>query len=556
MRFLRGRIPAIVALACLGALAGAALGFGLGRAILLRTARSGLADYAEKLSHHADEVSAELKQVFASHLPASLPFCSDRELAALRSQTFRSRDLKDIGRTRGGVLYCSALLGRLVKPYDEMTPTITLADGAHVYTNVALLLASASSGRGTVVESGEVNVVLSPDAFDHWSRSGVGYLIAVINRKTGQFVPIAGANWSADPDWSVAEGFRTAHGVLYRSQCSSLHPLCVTTAEKLTDIWAGSRATQAAYAGMGAAAGFGFGFALALLYLRAEGLRHQLRRALQRNSSSLRTVYEPILDVTSGLCVGAEVLTRWNDQDGAPISPDVFVRLAEESGFVSELTAWVLGRATEELGTLLRTHPEFALSVNVAAADINGDALLEILDRQVRQAGIDPRQIILELTERSTADLVHLRRSIQRLTAQGFRVHIDDFGTGFSSLAYLDQLAVHAIKIDRCFTRTIGTDAVTVSILPQMLDMAELLHLEVIVEGVETEAQLNYLQSTHRPLRVQGWYFSRPVAAEELILLLERPEANDLSPRLKQPALAADSPPPQIGGVADRLISA
>jgi sensor c-di-GMP phosphodiesterase-like protein len=453
-------------------------------------------------------------------------------------------------------LYCSALLGRLDKPYREGTPNITLADGTHVYTNIALLVASVSSGRGTVLESGNVDVVLSPDAFDHWSRSGVGYRIAVANRENGQFVPIVGSNWFADPGWSIGEGFRTANGVLYRSQCSRLNPLCVTTAEKLTDVWAGSRATQTAYAGMGGAAGLGFGLALALLHLRTEGLRHQLRRALRRNSSSLRTVYEPILDVTSGLCVGAEVLTRWSDQDGAPISPDVFVRLAEESGFVGELTAWVLCRATGELGATLRKHPEFALSINVAAADINGDALLEALDQHVRQAGIDPRQIILELTERSTADLTHLRHSIQRLAVQGFQVHVDDFGTGFSSLAYLDQLAVHAIKVDRCFTRTIGTDAVTVSILPQMLAMAESLHLEVVVEGVETEAQLHYLQTTRRPLRVQGWYFSRPMSAEELFLFLERIAAEARNRNSQRPGVAADSAPADIGAIPDRLISA
>jgi len=99
---------------------------------------------------------------------------------------------------------------------------------------------------------------------------------------------------------------------------------------------------------------------------------------------------------------------------------------------------------------------------------------------------------------------------------EGYQVHIDDFGTGYSSLAYLHELAVDAIKIDRAFTRTIGTDAVTASILPQILALAVSLHVEVIVEGVETEEQAAYLLATGSVMQVQGWYYGKPVEASEL----------------------------------------
>jgi len=131
-------------------------------------------------------------------------------------------------------------------------------------------------------------------------------------------------------------------------------------------------------------------------------------------------------------------------------------------------------------------------------------------------AGILPRQVALELTERSTADLVLVSAAIQRLTSEGYKVHIDDFGIGFSSLSYIDQLRVNAIKIDRAFTRTIGTDAVIAPILSQMLEMASSLGVEVVVEGVETEVQRDYLVASGKTLRAQGWYFSRPLSAEAL----------------------------------------
>jgi sensor c-di-GMP phosphodiesterase-like protein len=156
------------------------------------------------------------------------------------------------------------------------------------------------------------------------------------------------------------------------------------------------------------------------------------------------------------------------------------------------------------------------LSINIAAADLEGPNLFQQLETHVRQAGIEPRQIVLELTERSTGDIAGLRAAIQRLHEHGYKIHIDDFGTGYSSLSYLHELDVDAIKIDRAFTRTSGTDAVTASILPQILSMAESWKVEVIVEGVETEAQLEFLEAAGKPMRAQGWYFSRPVPAIDL----------------------------------------
>ena len=108
------------------------------------------------------------------------------------------------------------------------------------------------------------------------------------------------------------------------------------------------------------------------------------------------------------------------------------------------------------------------------------------------------------------------RSAIRRLREAGYKVHIDDFGTGFSSLSYIDQLAVNAIKIDRSFTRAVGTDAVTAPLLPQMIAMAESLGVEVIVEGVETEVQRKFLSANEKPLRLQGWFFSKALSAEAL----------------------------------------
>jgi sensor c-di-GMP phosphodiesterase-like protein len=504
---------------------GAIAGFWLGRAALLRTAKAGLADYGKALTVRADELSTELGLLFRRTNHSQFSYCSDQELASLQALTFASRDIKDIGRTHNGELYCSAFLGRLAHPYVEGQPTMTLADGTHVYTDVAVVLASIDRAKATIVESGDADVVLSPAAFDFANRPHVGYMVAWTNRKTGEIVPIAGQKAILDPAWAATQGFRIVGGLLYHTQCSATSVACAVTWQELTDLWSGSKASQIGYSVLGAAVGFGLGLTLGFWYARVTSLKSQLRNAIRIDSKALYVEYQPIIDLSSRCCAGCEALLRWRDRDGISVAPDVFVKLAEDAGFIGELTELVLRRSIRELGPHLRHHPEQTLAINVAASDLQGVQLAELLGEHVAEAGIHPHQIILELTERSTADLQRVRNSLEQLSSKGYKVHVDDFGTGFSSLSYLNELAVHAIKVDRSFTNTIGTSTASASILPQILAMADSLNVEVIVEGVETQGQLDYLESTDRSIRAQGWYFGRSMSAEQFFEFVEESEA-------------------------------
>jgi sensor c-di-GMP phosphodiesterase-like protein len=530
-------------LAIFGFILGAFAGLWLGRGMVLRTAKADLSDYAQQLSRNADALSGELRVSFSELNMPRFPLCSDADLWTLEARTFRSSQLKDIGRTHNGILYCSAFLGRLKKPYVEGIPTLVLADGTHVYADVTLVLASMGGEHGTVVESGDWDAVLSPNAFDHWNRPHVSYTIVAVDRKTNHLARIAGSTLSLQTAQILSQGSAILVGTIYRGSCSDRNQICAVTSEPLADVWGSSTTTQIVYSAMGAFAGLSLGLLGALLYLRTIGLSYQLHCAIRRSSPSLRLVYEPILDSRTYRTVGAEALLRWTDQTGASISPDVFVRMAEEKSFIDELTAFVVHRAIHEMGDLLRRHSHFTLSINIAASDMNGHRLLSLLQKEVVQAKVSPGQIALELTERSTADLAVARASIRRLREAGYKVHIDDFGTGFSSLSYIDQLAVNAIKIDRSFTRAVGTDAVTAPILPQMIAMAESLGVEVIVEGVETEEQKKFLSANKKPLRLQGWAFSKALSAEALNLFLNKNdvlnETLQANPILRRPPEAA-----------------
>jgi sensor c-di-GMP phosphodiesterase-like protein len=143
-----------------------------------------------------------------------------------------------------------------------------------------------------------------------------------------------------------------------------------------------------------------------------------------------------------------------------------------------------------------------------------------MLNRSLELATISASSLALELTERCTAGSEQAIEAIEKLRQIGLGVHIDDFGTGYSSLSYLHALSIDAIKIDRSFTKAVGTEAVTVAILPQILSMAETLNLRVIVEGIETEQQAAYFATNNRPILAQGWLFGHPVPPEQFLRLL------------------------------------
>jgi sensor c-di-GMP phosphodiesterase-like protein len=234
--------------------------------------------------------------------------------------------------------------------------------------------------------------------------------------------------------------------------------------------------------------------------------RNLCRHADALKAEELTVVYQPIVELSSGRMVSAEALVRWTDRNGNIIAPDTFVSAAEAAGMAGEITAHALRKVTAQAGMFLRKNPDLRITINIVAADLDDASFHAELDSCLRAADISPSQTGLELTERSTAKLDVAVPAIARLRKMGHRVYLDDFGTGYSSLSNLQELNVDTIKIDRAFTCTVGTASVKVSLVPQFLDMAKALELGVVVEGIETEEQLDYFAGATPPCGGQGWF--------------------------------------------------
>ncbi|MFS2156503.1 EAL domain-containing protein [Pseudomonas sp. Pseusp122] len=238
----------------------------------------------------------------------------------------------------------------------------------------------------------------------------------------------------------------------------------------------------------------------------------ELHGAVRRGE--LQVLYQPIFDLDSRLCVGAEALVRWRRPDGTLTSPDLFIPLAENTGQIRQITDFVLQQTLEQLGPLLRANPQLYISVNLAACDVMAPRIGRVTARLLALHKVAPRQIAFEVTERGLIDVVVARNHLQTLRDRGHQVLIDDFGTGYCSLAYLQTLPVDCLKIDKAFIDALGHDAASSGVAPHIIRMAHALQLRVIAEGIEFEAQAMLLQS--EGVRYgQGWLFARPLSASQ-----------------------------------------
>jgi EAL domain-containing protein (putative c-di-GMP-specific phosphodiesterase class I) len=251
-------------------------------------------------------------------------------------------------------------------------------------------------------------------------------------------------------------------------------------------------------------------------YSIEQGLRH----ALEQNEFTL--YYQPKIDLKSGAITGAEALLRWTHPTLGKVPPEQFIPVAEDSGLILPIGAWVIHQACMQAsawakqGLCCRT-----MAVNVSAVQFMADSFLKGLFADLEETGLDPKSLELEMTESVLMSHPELTGPILKtLREYGVRVSVDDFGTGYSSLSYLQQFSLDALKIDRSFVHKIGDSANDATIVSSIISMGQSLNLRVIAEGVETAADVTFLKTQHCD-EAQGYFFSYPVPAEPFACLLQ-----------------------------------
>jgi sensor c-di-GMP phosphodiesterase-like protein len=507
-RILIGRLVIIPLAVC-----GAAVGCLLGCAFALVQAGNWLEHSSEATTAHENAALAEASSVLHAMQDSRSGSCSAAEIANFRSLVFRSEYVKDAGRIRGGRIECSAISGHPDRVIGPFRPDFRLSDGTLAYRNLSPIritgLTRAALQMGSAYAVFDIKLPQAPDPIP---------MKLAITMKAGDAPRPKSATMAAvteTPMYMTTEGSGLVRNTLYVTRCSDPDFSCVTATTTVSGALHGESGVLPLFATAGAMGGVFWWMGFPFLDSRNRDISRELRRALDQNK--LQVYYQPIVNLETRRVVGAEALARWFDRDGKAVDPELFVKVAEDHGFIGLITKAVVKRVLRDFATTLQNHPEFRVSINVGAPDLVDPGFLPMLERSLQKAKVQPKSIVVEITERSAANGAAAKKTISDLRRLGHSIHIDDFGAGFSNLDKLLYLYADTIKIDKAFTKTIGTESVAAVILPHIMTIAKSLNLEVIVEGVEIPYQADYFLPGRQKIYGQGWLFGRPMTAEAFL---------------------------------------
>ena len=248
-------------------------------------------------------------------------------------------------------------------------------------------------------------------------------------------------------------------------------------------------------------------------------LQSDLARAIAERQLFL--VYQPKLDLKSGLFTGVEALIRWNHPKKGMVSPDQFIPMAEENGLMQGITEWVVAEGAMFAKTLCSRRPEMCVSVNITAQDVERSDFVTFVNRVVRDQGILPSQLCLEVTESGLIeDTDNVIANLSELSSAGLKLSIDDFGTGYSTLKQLQHLPVDEMKIDRSFINGLASNEKNQAMVKSMIDMGARMGLRVVAEGVESYREMQWLKTLGCD-EVQGFFISRPMPEQDLVQFID-----------------------------------
>jgi len=262
-------------------------------------------------------------------------------------------------------------------------------------------------------------------------------------------------------------------------------------------------------------------------------LTRGLKAALSRRE--LEVHYHPLIDIQADRCVGAEALIRWRHPERGLVRPDLFIPIAEESGLIVPVSRWLMNRVRDDFSGIQLPN-DFHISINLAPIHFRNTEIVDDIRAIFSGRNLSPAMLVLEATERFPIDDAG-RKVIDALRTMGPAIALDDFGTGHSGLAYLQKFHGDYLKIDASFVQAIGTDAVTRTVVDSIINLARDLDMEIIAEGVETVAQLEYLRKRGVPY-AQGFLFAEPLPVAEFEIY-RRTNPTPVTQRMAAASIAA-----------------
>lgn len=494
------------------AAAGALVFILAGQLALVEISWAGLTSYLNGVLERSVAVAQAQVRTMEEVERHGAEICSARDLENMRYALFLSEYLSDIARVVDNRVVCSAGWGHLPEPVELGPPQRRQASGTelwrHVRSPMDPRLMVSMARRGSVI------AFTAPAAFKLYEAPDHGHAALVLTRDGSYVFRSFGDTRGMKERLGTRQKPFEFGPRLMTASCAESIDICavaslsnVSILKQPAPIWLGLGAAGAVTAGS-------LGLALALRRRKLASLPEQIRRAVALDR--LFMVYQPLVRLSDRRIVGVEALARLTDEQDHLISPDIFIAIAEHKGFISVITRRVISMSLAEMRDRLTGDEDFDVHINFSVTDLLDMKLLNYLDAEVQRHGVAPARVVVELTERSTADHDQLKEAVETLRARGYKFFIDDFGTGYSNLAYLARLPISGIKIDKMFTRAIGKAAASSAIVETICATARSLKVDLVVEGVEEPEQAAHILALFPEAIAQGWLFGKPVPVDRL----------------------------------------
>jgi sensor c-di-GMP phosphodiesterase-like protein len=467
--------------------------------------------YARDVLHRSDAAAIQARERLQELRRSPYPPCSAASLKLMRDIDLATIYIQAIGHTRNGVMVCSSL-GTVPLPLGENA--YRTSNGYTIYPNVPL--AGAEPGTLLAIEGDGFAVLIHRDLPIDASVNEPDVSVGLFHLERKQNIIARGL---IDPRWVRRLGTQAAASFVDGAYLVSIARskqvlIAAIAAVPLRHVDERAAVIERRLVPPALLGGMVIAALLFLGWRRQGSLGTALRQGLRRDEFYL--LYQPIVDLESGVMVGAEALLRWRRPTGEEVSPDLFIPVAERSGVIHALTDRVMHLIARDTAGCLARHPDFHIAINLSAGDMQSAAIVGKLERLIEHCGAQPSNFILEITERSFLDLDAARPVLQELRARAIEVAIDDFGTGYSSLSYLESLQIDYLKIDRSFIEAIGTGAPTSQVVGHIIEMARTMRLRIIAEGIESAAQAEFLRSRQVQF-AQGWKYGKPMPFADVL---------------------------------------
>lgn len=452
----------------------------------------------------------------SSKIPAS-DACSTANVRKMQEEDVTAFFLQAVGHITGNTIDCSSI--DIFKGMTLGEPYRVDKDGSRVWANLKNRIIN-SHPYAILERNGYVAIIVPQHTIEALGNPEIS--VGIFNIKSHVVIASRGkinhewiANYQGNKPKTIID-----HNKKYIIYIAS-NPtkiLAVVTAIPMSEMSEVFKYYAVIFIPLGILIAIGLAFGFINIAKNKSSYRSELVEALARNQFFLE--YQPIIDLKSRTCVGAEALIRWRNPQEGLVRPDLFIPLAEESGLICQITHKVFELIEDEMGETLRNNPHFHIGINVSAADLQSDHLIFMIQDLIKNTGILSHQIIIEATERGLLNDGNSITLLKQMRDIGIKVAIDDFGTGYSSLSYLTKFDLDYLKIDKTFVDAVDTDAVTGHVAFHIIEMAKSLNLEMIAEGIETEKQAQILIE-HGVRYVQGWLYSKSLSSNDFIVYLQ-----------------------------------